>query len=397
MKFLLKFFKNFNFNILKKKINHQKDLIFDINKFISKIFKDFYYLYNKSYIKKQNEIKNPKNIFNFFLLSLLFILVIWITSGFYTIKESDRGIVFRFGKYIRTVEPGLNWKMNLIEKVVFVNVETIREQSTKGIMLTSDENVIQVEMNVQYRVLDPSKYLFNVVDPDNSLRQAIDSSVRGVIGLSKMEKILTTNRSKIRDETKKELESIIDFYNMGISILDVNFQTARPPEAVKDSFDDVIAAREEEQKTIREAQAYQNEVLPLAKGNAKKIVEEAIAYKSSVVLKAKGEVENFSKMLDEYRITPSITKERLYIETMEKIFQNKGKVFVSENKDNIFLISMKNSEYEEKDKFYSNKEKNNLEFLKKNDKNKLIELDSNKTKEEILSNKNRLNHSRRRS
>ncbi|MGP1923571.1 MAG: FtsH protease activity modulator HflK [Arsenophonus sp. NEOnobi-MAG3] len=285
--------------------------------------------------------QNGLNINGRFIVFIIAVIVIVLAaSGFYTIKESDRGVVFCFGKYSHTVEPGLNWKPTFIEKVIPVNVESIREQATNGMMLTSDENVIKVEMNVQYRVTDPVQYLFNVTNPDNSLRQAIDSAVRGIIGQSAMEQVLTTKRAFIRDETQKELENTIRSYNMGITILDVNFQAARPPEAVKAAFDDVIAAREEEQKTIREAQAYRNEVLPLAKGNAQKLIEEATAYKTSVVFKAEGEVASFSKMLPEYRAAPQITRERLYIETMERVLGNTRKVIINDKSNSMLLLPL---------------------------------------------------------
>lgn len=291
--------------------------------------------------KNGSSNQNGVNINGRFIVFIIAaVVIIWAASGFYTIKESDRGVVFRFGKYSHTVEPGLNWKPNFIEKVIPINVETIREEATNGMMLTSDENVIQVEMNVQYRVTDPAQYLFNVTNPDNSLRQAIDSAVRGIIGQSAMEQVLTTKRAFIRDETQKELENTIRPYNMGITILDVNFQAARPPEAVKAAFDDVIAAREEEQKTIREAQAYRNEVLPLAKGNAQKLIEEATAYKSSVVFKAEGEVASFAKMLPEYRAAPQITRERLYIETMERVLSNTRKVIVNDKSNSMLVLPL---------------------------------------------------------
>ncbi|QLK87905.1 FtsH protease activity modulator HflK [Arsenophonus endosymbiont of Aphis craccivora] len=291
--------------------------------------------------KNGSSNQNGVNINGRFIVFIIAaVVIIWASSGFYTIKESDRGVIFRFGKYSHTVEPGLNWKPNFIEKVIPINVETIREQATNGMMLTSDENVIQVEMNVQYRVTDPAQYLFNVTNPDNSLRQAIDSAVRGIIGQSAMEQVLTTKRAFIRDETQKELENTIRPYNMGITILDVNFQAARPPEAVKAAFDDVIAAREEEQKTIREAQAYRNEVLPLAKGNAQKLIEEATAYKSSVVFKAEGEVASFAKILPEYRAAPQITRERLYIETMERVLSNTRKVIVNDKSNSMLVLPL---------------------------------------------------------
>ena len=274
------------------------------------------------------------------MLALAAVVVVWAGSGFYTIKESDRGVVLRFGEYSGIVGPGLNWKPTFIDRVIPVNVETVREQATNGMMLTSDENVIRVEMNVQYRVTDPAEYLFSVTNPDNSLRQALDSAVRGVIGQSAMEQVLTTNRAFIRDVTQKELEATIAPYKMGITLLDVNFQAARPPEDVKAAFDDVIAAREEEQKTIREAHAYRNEVLPMAKGNAQKLIEEAEAYKASVVFKAEGEVASFAKMLPEYRAAPEITRERLYIDTMERVLSNTRKIIANDKSNSMLVLPL---------------------------------------------------------
>lgn len=270
-------------------------------------------------------------------LALGAVVVVWAASGFYTIKEAEQGVVTRFGKFYQIVEPGLNWKPTFIDEVQPVNVKTIRDLTTGGMMLTSDENMVQVEINVQYVVSDPETFLFNLTTPINSLGQATDSAVRGVIGRSEMEKILTSNRSEIRDQTRQELEETIRPYNMGISIVDVNFQVARPPEAVKAAFDDVIAAREEEQKTIRQAEAYKNEVLPLAKGNAQRMIEEATAYKTSVVMKAEGEVASFAKILPEYRAAPEITRERLYIETMEKVLSKTRKV-IANDKGNSMLV-----------------------------------------------------------
>lgn len=317
----------------------KKNTLFDfLKKISSKLF------YKKKDIKKNSSKNNFVKIKNQFIILFAFsIFFALFFSGFYTIKESDRGVVFRFGKYNRIVNPGLNWRPVFIEQINSVNVETIREQITNGMMLTADENVIQVEMNVQYQIINPAKYLFNVVNPDYSLREAMDSTVRGIIGKSIMEQVLTKQRTFIRNETKKELEEVIKPYNMGIMILDVNFQTARPPEPVKAAFDDVIAAREEEEKTIREAQAYRNEVLPLAKGNAQKLIEEAIAYKSSIVLKAEGEVASFIKILPKYRFAPKITKERLYIETMEKVLHNTKKILISNKTNNIFVFPIENN------------------------------------------------------
>lgn len=266
-------------------------------------------------------------------LALGAVVVVWAASGFYTIKEAEQGVVTRFGKFYQIVEPGLNWKPTFIDEVQPVNVKTIRDLTTGGMMLTSDENMVQVEINVQYVVSDPEAFLFNVTTPMNSLGQATDSAVRGVIGRSEMEKILTSNRSEIRDQTRQELEETIRPYKMGISIVDVNFQVARPPEAVKAAFDDVIAAREEEQKTIRQAEAYKNEVLPLAKGNAQRMIEEATAYKTSVVMKAEGEVASFAKILPEYRAAPRVLDNLRGLLSSQKTLSVQGQALTVNNRE----------------------------------------------------------------
>ncbi|WP_448944875.1 FtsH protease activity modulator HflK [Klebsiella michiganensis] len=267
-------------------------------------------------------------------------VIIWAASGFYTIKEAERGVVTRFGKFSHLVEPGLNWKPTFIDNVQAVNVESVRELAASGVMLTSDENVVRVEMNVQYRVTDPERYLFSVTSADDSLRQATDSALRGVIGKYTMDRILTEGRTVIRSDTQRELEETIRPYNMGITLLDVNFQTARPPEEVKAAFDDAIAARENEQQYIREAEAYTNEGQPRANGQAQRILEEARAYKTQTVLEAQGEVARFAKILPEYKAAPEITRERLYIETMEKVLSHTRKVLVNDKGSNLMVLPL---------------------------------------------------------
>ncbi|HEY3589567.1 MAG TPA: FtsH protease activity modulator HflK [Buttiauxella sp.] len=267
-------------------------------------------------------------------------VVIWAATGFYTIKEAERGVVTRFGQFSHLVEPGLNWKPTFIDKVRAVNVEAVRELAASGVMLTSDENVVRVEMNVQYRITDPRRYLFSVTSADDSLRQATDSALRGVIGKYTMDKILTEGRTIIRNDTQRELEETIRPYNMGITLLDVNFQAARPPEEVKAAFDDAISARENEQQYIREAEAYTNEVQPRANGQAQRILEEARAYKTQTVLEAQGEVARFAKLLPEYKAAPEITRERLYIETMEKVLSHTRKVLVNDKGGNLMVLPL---------------------------------------------------------
>ncbi len=267
-------------------------------------------------------------------------VVIWAGSGFYTIKEAERGVVTRFGKFSHLVEPGLNWKPTFIDQVRAVNVEAVRELAASGTMLTSDENVVRVEMNVQYRVTNPERYLFAVTSADDSLRQATDSALRGVIGRSTMDRILTEGRTVVRSDTQRELEETIRPYDMGITLLDVNFQAARPPEEVKASFDDAIAARENREQYVREAEAYANEVQPRANGQAQRILEEARAYKTRTVLEAQGEVDRFARLLPEYKAAPQITRERLYIETMENVLSHTRKVLVNDKGNSLMVLPL---------------------------------------------------------
>ena len=264
--------------------------------------------------------------------------IIWGASGFYTIKEAERGVTLRFGEFHSIVQPGLNWKPTFIDKVIPVNVEQVRELKTLGAMLTKDENMVKVEMTVQYRVQNPEKYLFSVSNADNSLGQATDSALRYVIGHMTMNDVLTTGRAVVREDTWKALNDIIKPYDMGLEVIDVNFQSARPPEEVKDAFDDAIKAQEDEQRYIREAEAYAREKEPIARGDAQRIVEEATAYKDRVVLDAQGEVERLQRLLPEFKAAPDLLKERLYIQTMEKVMANTPKVMLDSNNGNNLTV-----------------------------------------------------------
>ncbi|WP_457913742.1 FtsH protease activity modulator HflK [Candidatus Gillettellia adelgis] len=273
--------------------------------------------------------------------AIIFIAVtIWASSGFYTIKEAERGVITRCGKFSHLVQPGLNWKPTFVDELHIVNVESVRELAASGVMLTSDENVVHVEMNVQYRVTNPETYLFSVVNADDSLSQATDSALRGVIGKYSMDRILTEGRTVVRNDTQRILEETIRPYNIGITLLDVNFQAARPPEEVKASFDDAIAARENEQQYIREAEAYANEVQPRANGQAQRLLEDAKAYKDRTILEAQGEVARFEKLLPEYKVASDITRERLYLETIEKILSHTRKVLVSNKGNALIMLSL---------------------------------------------------------
>lgn len=294
---------------------------------------------NNSSGNKGSKNSHSYNLIKFLPIATIAALIIWGVSGLYTIKEAERGVVLRFGELHSIVQPGLNWKPTFVDRVVPVNVEQVKELRTQGAMLTQDENMVRVEMTVQYKIHDPAKYLFSVTNADDSLNQATDSALRYVIGHMTMDDILTTGRSVVRENTWKALNDIIQAYDMGLEVLDVNFQSARPPEEVKAAFDDAIKAQEDEQRYIREAEAYAREQEPIARGNAQRIVEQATAYKDQVVLNAQGEVERFKRLLPEFKVAPQLLKERLYIQTMEKIMSSTPKVML-DNSNSLTVLPL---------------------------------------------------------
>jgi len=253
---------------------------------------------------------------------------IWAGSGFYTVKEAERAVVLRFGQFHSFEEPGLSWRPTFIDQVVPVDVQTIRTLPASGFMLTEDENVVRVEMEVQYKVIEPYQYTFAVTQPDESLRQSLDAALRYVVGHSVMDDVLTSGREVVRQQVWEELESVIEPYKMGIIVTDVNFKDARPPEEVKAAFDDAIAAQEDEQRFIREAEAYAREIEPRARGQVRRMEEEAQGYKERVVLESRGEVARFQELLPQYVAAPEVTRQRIYLETMEEVFSNTSKVMI---------------------------------------------------------------------
>jgi membrane protease subunit HflK len=264
-------------------------------------------------------------------LLLLVIIVaglVWAFSGFYTIKESERGVILRFGQYHTEVGAGIHWKPTFIDRVAPVDVTSVRSFRTDGFMLTQDQNLVRVTFEVQYRVFDARSYLFSVVNADNSLQEATDAALRFVIGHSLMDDVLTRGREVVRQNTRQELETIITPYQMGLTLVDVNFRDARPPEEVRDAFDDAIAAQEDQERFVREADAYAREIEPRARGQVNRVMQEAEAYRQQVILRAQGEVARFAQLLPEYIAAPRVTRERLYIEAMEEVYSNTSKVMV---------------------------------------------------------------------
>lgn len=259
---------------------------------------------------------------------LLILAAVWAVSGFYTIKESERGVVLRFGLVNDQVAPGLHWKPTFVDTVIPVDIETSRSLPAAGFMLTKDENVVRVEMDVQYRVVNPEHFLFSAVRPVDSLSQATDSALRYVVGHTTMDDLLTTGRELVRQQTEVEINGIIEPYKLGLEIVDVNFLPARPPEEVKGSFDDAIAAQEDEERYIREAEAYALSIEPQARGQVRRLEQQAKAYKEQQILKATGEVARFTKLLPQYQAAKEVTRERIYLETIESVYANTSKVMV---------------------------------------------------------------------
>jgi len=274
------------------------------------------------------------------LLIIIVALVALISNMTYFIDQQERGVVMRFGRYIKTMQPGLNIAYpSFIDKVELINVGQIRSITHKATMLTQDENIVDVEVAVQWQIVDPTKYLFNVVSPATTLKQVAESTIRSVIGKSKLDFVLTEGRSEIAQRQKEVMQQILDSYDIGIQVVGVEMQPAKPPDEVKAAFDDAIKAREDEQRQVNEAEAYQNEIIPRARGQAARIREGANAYKARVIARAEGESARFEKVLTEYERAPAVTRERLYLDTMESVLSSTSKVLVdTKNSNNLMYL-----------------------------------------------------------
>lgn len=262
----------------------------------------------------------------------------WMASGFYKIEEAERGVILRFGAHVDTTQRGLHWHIPYpIEEVIKVDVTKVHTIPLRATMLTQDENIIDIEGDIQYQVDDATKYLFSVRDPEISLSQATESAVRQSIGRSKMDYVITEGRGQIAIQVKNLIQEIMNSYQTGLDVIKVNIKAAKPPEAVKDAFDDVTQSREDEIRLRNEAEAYSNEVIPKARGAAARMREEADAYKQEVVARAEGEADRFDKLLKEYKKAPEVTRDRLYIDMMQSVLSNSSKIMVDVDGGNNLL------------------------------------------------------------
>lgn len=277
-------------------------------------------------------------------------VLFWLASGFFIIEEGNAGVVTQFGKYHHTASPGFQWRMPYpIQDHEVVNVSRVRivevgyrntvksKVLRESLMLTEDENIIDIQFAVQYRLSDAKDYLFNDRDPDEAVKQASETAIREVVGKSEMDFVLKEGREEVAIQTRKVIQSVLDGYGVGIIVNGVTVQNVQPPEQVQAAFDDVVKANQDRERMISEGRAYANDIIPRARGNASRLLEEANGYKERVVAQASGDASRFNSILNEYSRSPKVTRERLYLEAMQQVYTNVSKVLV-DSKENSQLL-----------------------------------------------------------
>jgi membrane protease subunit HflK len=270
-------------------------------------------------------------------------VLVWLASGFYIINAGERGVVLRFGKFLETTEPGPRWHLPYpFESVEKVNIEQVRTVEvgyrnnvkskvlSESLMLTDDENIIDLQFSVQYLLKSPQDFLFNNRSPDDAVKGAAESAIREVVGKNKMDYVLYEGRADIADRVTKLMQAILDRYKTGVSISKVNMQNAQPPEQVQAAFDDAVKAGQDRERLKNEGEAYANDVIPRARGVASRLSEEAEGYRQRVIANAQGEASRFSQVLAEYTKSPQVTRERLYQDAMQQVMANTTKVLVDD-------------------------------------------------------------------
>lgn len=277
------------------------------------------------------------------------IVVLWLASGFYTIQPGEEGVVTRFGKVVRISSAGLNyhlpWPIENLDKVDVARIRRleigfrsnpvrpnlVRRVPVESLMLTGDENIVDAQLTVQYRVKDPEQFLFKLRDPVGTLQAATEVALRSRVGNTTIEEVLTVGRDRVQTETLDFLQQLMDTYQSGIQITQVKLQSVEPPSQVKDAFDEVVRAREDREKLINQARGYREDLIPKARGEAQKITQAAEAYKEERILRAKGDAARFNSVFQEYRKAPEVTRERLHLETVERVLPNVEKIIIGPN------------------------------------------------------------------
>lgn len=269
--------------------------------------------------------------------------VIWGFLGFYMVDEAERGVVLRFGRVLdNVVQPGLHWNPPIVDDVSLVNVSELNAKTYENrAMLTTDENIIDIAVTVQYRIEDPVNYVIAVSDPERSLDNAAESAIRHEVGSNFMDQILTTGREAMAAAVQDRLQEYMDAYNTGIRVARVNVVDAQPPDAVRPAFDDVIRAREDEQRAQNQAQQYANQRIPEARGEAQRQIEQANAYKEEVIAMAQGEASRFEQLFTEYQKAPLVTRQRMYIDALQDVMTASSKIMVDvEGGNNMFYVPL---------------------------------------------------------
>lgn len=282
---------------------------------------------------------------SFLLIVIIAVIAIWgiyDRFGFYIVNQAERGVELRFGEYKRTTTAGLNWHLPFpIETVEIVNVDEVREVSNKTAMLTQDENIVEVSLEAQYKINNAEDYVFNLRNPDITVKDAMESAVREVVGKSTIDFVLFEGREQISSITRELLQGIMDEYRSGIYIQKVNLEKSLPPDPVKAAFSDAIKSREDYDRYIKEAEAYANSVLPQARGEAARLLQEANAYRDRAIANSEGEAKRFLKLLAEYKKAPDVTRERLYLEAVESVYVNSNKVLMDvEGSNNLLYLPL---------------------------------------------------------
>ncbi len=281
---------------------------------------------------------------------LVILIVIWMASGIYIVSPDEAGVVKRFGKYVYMTKPGPHFHLPYpIETVIKPKVTEVkrievgfrtidpgpparyRDVPKESLMLTGDENIVDMNLIVQYKVKNPVDYLFNVYNIPKTVKDATEASIREIVGKNNIDEILTTGKYQVQQDTKKLLQRILDKYKAGIMVVAVQLQDVHPPEQVMQAFKDVASAKEDKIKYINEAQGYQNDIIPKAKGQAQKVINAAQAYLKSKVAEAQGDVNRFLQVYSAYKMAKDITRKRLYIEAMEKVLTHTHKIIIDPN------------------------------------------------------------------
>ena len=285
----------------------------------------------------------PNVKFSSSLIGLIVIVLLgaWFALGLYEVDQQERAVVLRLGEFHETKGPGLRWNPRLFDEVNKVNVTRVRTHTTQGLMLTEDENIVDVNLSVQYVISDPQRFLLEVRDPEISLTHATDSALRHVVGSVELGPILSEGREALGVDIRERLQNYLDSYQSGLQVVQVNLESTQPPQQVQEAFDDVIKAREDEQRVKNQAETYANGIVPEARGRAQRVLEEANAYKEEVIARAQGEADRFRAVLVQYELAPEVTRQRLYIEAVEEVMSNSSKVLVdAESGNNMMMLPL---------------------------------------------------------